>query len=51
VLPTSTDGVPGRRRARRVETGLTETVGRQEAVGAAVFNSGGVTSVVVDEGG
>jgi hypothetical protein len=29
VLPASTGGVPGRRRARRVETGLTEAVGRQ----------------------
>jgi hypothetical protein len=29
VMPTSTGGVPGRRRARRVETGLTEAVGRR----------------------
>jgi hypothetical protein len=34
-----------------VETGLTETVGRQEAFGAAVFNGGGVAPVIVDEGG
>jgi hypothetical protein len=51
VLPASTGGVSGRRRARRVETGLTETVGRREAAGAAVFNSSGVTPVVIDEGG
>jgi hypothetical protein len=51
VLPASTGGVPWRRRARRVETGLTEMVGRREAVGAAVFNGGGVAPVVIDEGG
>jgi hypothetical protein len=50
VLPASTGGVPGRRRARRVETGLIETVGRREAAGAAVFNGGRVAPVVVDEG-
>jgi hypothetical protein len=51
VLPVSTGGVPGRRRARRVETGLTEMVGRRKAAGAVVFNGGGVASVVVDVGG
>jgi hypothetical protein len=29
VLPESTGGVPGRHQVRRVETGLTETVGRR----------------------
>jgi hypothetical protein len=32
VLPASTGGVSGRRRARRVETGLTEAVGDGGAV-------------------
>jgi hypothetical protein len=50
VLPVSTGGVPGRRRARSVETGLIKTVGRREAAGAAVFNGGRVAPVVVDEG-
>jgi hypothetical protein len=49
VLPASTGGVPGRRRARRVEAGLTEAVGRQWGSGkrparrcsAAAGSSGG----------
>jgi hypothetical protein len=48
VLPVSTGGVPGRPRARRVETGLTEAVGRRKTAGAAVFNGGGVAPVVID---
>jgi hypothetical protein len=48
VLLASTGGVPGRHWVRRVETGLTEAVGRRKAAGATVFNGGGVAPVVVD---
>jgi hypothetical protein len=48
VLPVSTSGLPGRRRARRVETGLTEAVGQRKTAGAAVFNDGRVAPVVVN---
>jgi hypothetical protein len=52
VLPASTGGVPGRRQARRVETGFTEAVGRRWSGGKWLvrrfFNGGGVALVVID---
>jgi hypothetical protein len=51
VLPVSTGGVPGWRRARRAEAGPTEEVGRRWEVADAVAASSGVVLRLAAEAG